>query len=251
MERIRNTSVRSQIRKALIALIKQTGPEEEGKLPSEIDMANTLGVSRIALREVIKQLEQDGMVVSIHGKGTYINRAVMKMKVRLTPAVEFEQAIRNSGYDASVSLENVSTVIPPEYIRTALGLDKTETVVMVRKIFYADGHPVVFCEDVFPSSLLEDQPLITEELEESTFEYLLEKSGTIVVHDIAELLAKTTQDLAGFPDELSAPLKPLLLIKSLYYTAKHRPVMHVNAYMDTEYIKLSILRRQDVYADPE
>ncbi len=249
MQRIRTTSMKSQIRKAIVELVKDMPSDSDGKLPSEIDMANTLGVSRIALREVVKQLEQDGTLVSIHGKGTFANREVTKMKVRLTPAVEFEQAIRNSGYDASVSLESVSITTPPESVRKSLRLEPDEKVVRVRKTFYGDGHPAVFCEDMFSASLLGESSLVEKELEKSTFEYLLEKAGIIVVHDIAELLARTTDDLEGFPSAKQEALKPLLLIESVYYTAKHRPIMYVNAYMDTEYVKLSILRRQDVYED--
>lgn len=250
-QRIRATSIRTQIRRALITYIKQMDPKGEGKLPSEIDMSHALGVSRISLREVIKQLEQDGMLVSIHGKGTYVNRDMMKMKVRLTPAVEFEQAIRNSGYEAGVSLEDVTIGKPSDKVRKALNLGVEDTVVTVRKIFYADEKPVVFCEDIFPRSLLGDKSIIREELEISTFEYLLEKSGITVVHDIAELQARSSSDLEGFTHLDTSSPKPLLLIESVYYSIKHKPVMYVNAYMDTKYIKLSILRRQDVYTDQE
>lgn len=42
------------------------------KLPSERDLAERLGVSRPKLREALQQLEDDGLVVSRHGEGTFV-----------------------------------------------------------------------------------------------------------------------------------------------------------------------------------
>lgn len=247
MKKIQTISIRDEIRKSLLIFIKNMHESGEVKFPSEIAMAKDLGVSRIALREVIKQFEQDGLIFSVHGRGTFLNKESMKMKVRLTPAVEFEQAIRDSGYKATVTLVSVSTGFPPEALATSLSMSQLEKVVTAKKVFLADGKPVIFCEDLFPLSLLGEQELVEKELTVSTFEYLLEKAGIIIVHDIAEILASSTNRLKGFDQCCLEKGKPLLLIRSVYYTAKHKPVMYVNAYMDTEYIKLSMLRRQDVY----
>ena len=248
MPRVKSGPVTAEIRKALVRYIDQLQASGGTRLPSELAMASSLGVSRIALREVLKELQQEGMIVSLHGKGTFISRDMQRLKVRLTPAVEFEQAIRSSGYEAQVELVSVGVVAPESYVREALDLAEGECIYLVRKIFYADGNPVIFCEDMFPAQLFGDEPVDPVELEDSTFEFLLKRAGVVVVNDVAELLARDSNTLGGFgPGYFSVP-KPLLLLRSVYYTAKHRPALFVNANLDTDYIKLSILRRQDVYS---
>ncbi len=132
-EKIQTISIRDEIRKSLLTLMDHMNESGEMKFPSEIAMAKDLGVSRIALREVIKQFEQDGIIFSVHGKGTFLNKESMKMKVRLTPAVEFEQAIADSGYKATVTLVSVSTSLPSEALATKLSMNPKENLVIAKK----------------------------------------------------------------------------------------------------------------------
>ncbi|NQW22077.1 MAG: FadR family transcriptional regulator [SAR202 cluster bacterium] len=55
------------------ALIQQGTLEHGAKLPSERVLAEQLKVSRSSVREAIRTLELQGLVVSKHGSGTFIN----------------------------------------------------------------------------------------------------------------------------------------------------------------------------------
>jgi GntR family transcriptional regulator len=222
------------------------------KLPSELSLAEALHVSRISLREVIKELAQEGVIYSLHGKGTFINCNYKSLKVKLTPAVEFGQAINACGYEASVEVLSVNLHTPDSLTAQELDLKKGEQIYTIHKVFFADGMPVIFCEDIFPLSLLQGHSLTKEEIEASTFEVLLERGGVQVSSDIADLLACTTDDLKMFKP-YSIKEKPLALLQlhSVYYTLRQKPVLKVNAYFDTRYIRLSMLRRQDVYSSDQ
>jgi DNA-binding FadR family transcriptional regulator len=49
------------------------GLEPGDRLPSEPELARSLGVSRSSLREGIALLEEDGVVRRLHGSGTYVS----------------------------------------------------------------------------------------------------------------------------------------------------------------------------------
>ena len=55
------------------ALIQQGSLEHGAKLPAERVLAEQLKVSRSSVREAIRTLELQGLVVSKHGSGTFIN----------------------------------------------------------------------------------------------------------------------------------------------------------------------------------
>ena len=55
------------------ALIRQGQLEHGAKLPSERDLAEQLKVGRSSVREAIRSLELQGLVVTKHGSGTFIN----------------------------------------------------------------------------------------------------------------------------------------------------------------------------------
>lgn len=46
----------------------------DSKLPTETELAKSLGVSRMTLRQAISLLQDDGLVRSVHGKGNFITK---------------------------------------------------------------------------------------------------------------------------------------------------------------------------------
>ena len=46
---------------------------EKEKLPSEFDLSKQLGVSRATLREALRILEEESVIVRRHGVGTFVN----------------------------------------------------------------------------------------------------------------------------------------------------------------------------------
>ena len=47
--------------------------QENEKLPSEFELSKTLGVSRATLREALRLLEEENIIVRRHGVGTFVN----------------------------------------------------------------------------------------------------------------------------------------------------------------------------------
>ncbi len=169
--------------------------------------------------------------------------------MKLTPAVEFEQAISDCGYDASVSVISLTLDKPDETTAKELDLSEDEQIFTVCKVFFADKNPVIFCEDIFPQYLLSGKDLTKEEIAHSTFDILLEKGDVKVESDIVDIRAALSSDLSNFGSySCMEPPLPLLHLESVYYTAHQVPVLKVNAYFDTRYIRLSMLRRQAVYS---
>ncbi len=47
--------------------------KEKQKLPSEFELAKQLGVSRATLREALRVLEEENIIIRRHGVGTFVN----------------------------------------------------------------------------------------------------------------------------------------------------------------------------------
>lgn len=75
----------TQVKEDLKKLIQSGKYTEGSKLPSEKELCQKYDVSRITVRRAIKQLEANGMVFSVHGKGTFVkNNAIYSDLVKIS-----------------------------------------------------------------------------------------------------------------------------------------------------------------------
>ena len=72
---------------ALLSLIR-TGEYPPGaRLPSEMRMATSFGVSRTVIREAVSRLKSEGLVESRQGSGVYVRTGSMDTPFRIDPTV--------------------------------------------------------------------------------------------------------------------------------------------------------------------
>ena len=64
------------------------------RLPPEVEIAETLGVSRTVVRDSLSILEREGFVTRKHGLGTIINRHVLSVVTRIDLEKEFLVMLR-------------------------------------------------------------------------------------------------------------------------------------------------------------
>lgn len=104
---IRKDTLRSMLVKRLTSMIENHEYEINQKLPSELSLATSFNVSRTILREAMKVLENNGVIETINGRGTYVtNEAIANIKV-----MSFFETIRN---DPSLDmLLNTRLIIEP------------------------------------------------------------------------------------------------------------------------------------------
>ena len=70
---IRKKTLSDSVKDSLRKLISEKAFNEAGKLPPEEELARQLAVSRITIRKALTDLEQEGLLLRIHGRGTFVN----------------------------------------------------------------------------------------------------------------------------------------------------------------------------------
>ena len=70
---IQRTQRSEQVRRQIEEAIKVGGFQPGDKLPSERELVETFGVSRVSVREAIRSLEALGLVRVEHGRGAFVN----------------------------------------------------------------------------------------------------------------------------------------------------------------------------------
>ncbi|MPQ43232.1 GntR family transcriptional regulator [Clostridium tarantellae] len=114
----------------LFKMITEGSFPKNSRLPSEPELAKTLGVSRSTLRQALALLQDDGLIKNIRGKGNYITKENTTKKNGLEKIGHviykcLEHPISNVEFDFKIEP-------PSDYFTKILGKKSAATVVIDR-----------------------------------------------------------------------------------------------------------------------
>jgi len=235
-----------EVKSYLYEYIKKMDIKFNTKLPSEDSIAQSLGVSRVTVRKALTDLEQEGIIFRIHGKGTFVNPEALQMNVNIALGTEFEQMIIDSGYKANVEMVNFE-VKPAGYkVADKLQIKDDDMIAVVEKIFYADEHPAIYCIDMFPIDIIGGQ-VTDQEAKLSIFDLLRKKAGKIVTWDKIELRVSTKEQISSKYDYINYMANDVfLVIETINYDQDNNPVLYDIEFHDTNYIRFNTIRQKNI-----
>jgi GntR family transcriptional regulator len=140
-----------QIRDALKQQILDGTYVAHQKLASENELMSLFGVSRITVRQALRELHKEGLVFSAQGKGSFVSRP--KATQSLQTLEGFEEAMMAAGFAASTRMIGVSRRLPPQAVQVALRLGPSEEVLEVKRVRYVNQSPVSVDLSYFPMSV--------------------------------------------------------------------------------------------------
>jgi GntR family transcriptional regulator len=133
-------------------------------LPSERDLAEQLGLSRVTVRKALAGLVENGVLVQRQGAGTFVAERIVKPLSKMT---SFSEDLKARGLNPrSVFLErSVGEVTPDEAM--ALNLSPGSLVVRLHRLRYAGTEPLAVERSAIPQSILRDPDKVMDSLYEA------------------------------------------------------------------------------------
>ncbi|WP_213974614.1 GntR family transcriptional regulator [Tepidanaerobacter acetatoxydans] len=220
----------------------RTGELLQGeKLPSEIEMAKQLNVSRATLREAFRILEDEGVINRYHGIGTFIAKSPiiksgMEELISITKLIE-KQGMKPGTKDIEVSLKQ-----PGEREATILNLLPNEKIYRIERVRTADGEPVLFCIDRIPEKYVHKN---FEFKEESLFEYLHKDLGIYISYAVSDIIPVKAQAADVYKKlKMKSKSNVALLLEQLHYDDKDNPIFYSSNYFSPEKFRFYIVRKR-------
>ena len=244
---IKKRPLREEVKENLFKYIKSMDLEVSNKLPNENSLSTLFGVSRITIRSALNELASEGRIFRQKGRGTFVNTEALQIKVTFNPAVEFGDMIRNSGYEACVEVIGTSIIHAAAKEAGWLQIEIGDELVVIEKMYYADGNPAALCKDCFPIKYI-NGAIEQDEYALSIFRLMSLKCGKNVMWDKVELSTVSVLEdaLLGERFKTIDPKKSLLLCESINYDDNNKPIFFSYEYIDTNYIRFNIIRPKDV-----
>ena len=193
------------------------------KLPPEEDLASTLGVSRMTLRQSLAALESRGLVQRKRGRagGTFVSRP--RIECDLTGLPGFTEQMRRAHVRAGARVVRSGVVKAPTKVAEALDLARGAAVYEIVRVRLANREPLALEETYL--SVADFPGLLDHRLTTSLYS-LMRRGYDLAPHTAREWLEPViaTEEQAGLLgiEQGSA----LMLVTRTSYTESGQPIEH-------------------------
>jgi len=196
------------------------------RLPSETELQQRYGVSRMTVRLAMGALVNDGLVYRHPGKGSFV--APPRVSKRFVSMISFTEELRLRGFRPSSKVLEAREVPAASDIALRLHIQPGAPVFRVRRIRYADGEPVGLNTSHLRVDLCPG--ILDENLAEGSLYKLIESRYGLRITRAERSLASipcpaTVADILGV-----RPGDPVLELRGVVYTETGVPLDYCEEY---------------------
>jgi GntR family transcriptional regulator len=220
----------SQVRERLRERILDGTYAPQARLPAESELGAIFGVSRITVRQALNDLQKEGAIFTVPGKGTFV--AKPRPSQDLNRLEGFGEAMSRKGHRIVNQVVKHATVAASPEVATRLGLPPGAPVTEINRVRFLDHAPVSFEVTWLPTSV--GERLRHENLAERDIFLILETDYGIAL-DHADIQIGAVNADPELAAALSvAPGMALLRIERLTFTQDGVPLDYEHLYVRGE-----------------
>jgi GntR family transcriptional regulator len=144
-------------------------------IPSERELSETYGISRMTVRQALAELVSDDLLRRDQGRGTFV--AKQKIRKRLSRLTSFTEDMRARGKAPRARVLHMEITSARPKVAEMLQIDLGHQVVMIERLRQADGEPVGIecCHLSFDGC----EAILRQDLSGSLYRLLGERFGLI------------------------------------------------------------------------
>lgn len=125
---------------------------EHYRLPSEIDLAAQLNVSRGTMRKAITRLISEGLLLSIHGRGTFVASKTIEQPLA-DRLIGFSEAFIEKNIPFTTRVVRSELIIPPTKIASILAIPKGSQVFYLERVRSVGQTPLIYLNNYVNTAL--------------------------------------------------------------------------------------------------
>jgi GntR family transcriptional regulator len=210
----------AQVKQALRLRILDGTHPPLSQLPSESELGTAFSVSRITVRQALGDLQKEGLIYSVQGKGSFVSRP--KAFQNVSHLMGFAESMSAAGHEVINELLGLRFIAAELPVAQRLQLEAGETVAEIRRVRLLDREPVSLEVTFVPAALgrkLAQADLVTRDI----FLIIENDCGLPLGH------ADLKIDAMLADEELARTLRlnegaPVMRIERLTHDANGRPI---------------------------
>jgi GntR family transcriptional regulator len=194
IDRSSSVPIYKQIKEILISEIQAAAGETGRPISTEYELVERFNVSRAPVRQVLKELADEGYVYRERARGTF---PIQELPVR-PPGLELGglvRFLREQGLDCTSKILSVDSVLSTEKIYAILGLKPSDKLPRISRLIFLQGKPLVWTKTCLYVS--EDFQLSKREVEkvDSVFMLLEREQGIFISRGDNQICASSATSI--------------------------------------------------------
>ena len=211
--REKNLQLYIQVYRIIYLLIINEELKENDKLPTEHEISKLLSVSRETVRMALVILQEDRMVKTIHGKGTFVtyNKKRLKQNNKLK-GINFKKYVEDFGLSYTVSDVNYQNCKEDAFLEQKFNLQENEHIARLNRVHSANETIFAVTDEFFVQERLVTDGEMDNLSPEKWEEFVLEKIS--LAENINRELTVTSAKLDRAKQLGLSTSQDIILIKS-------------------------------------
>ena len=227
------------IRKYLIDFLVNNDYQPGDKLPSERELMEEFGVSRLSMREALHLLSDERIVRPMHGMGWYLMENPKLPTEDISQLKSVTQIFKT--YGLKIHTEVLSFKVRKlEKEWRAMNLKVNEEILSIERIRFSKKDPFIYSIDEIPVKLFKKLPH-KQEFEGSLLKLLEEKYKIKVEYSHAKISVVEQKDFESSHSALK-DISSWLLLEQVNYNNEGVPVIYSRDYHRSDKLHFFVRR---------
>lgn len=209
-----------QIQRALRDEIRAGAIRGGAPVPSERELSERYGVSRMTVRQAMRALRQEGIVYRERGRGLFVTPH--KLDVHTRNLVGFSEDMRRRGLRPTSRLLRLRRERPTREVAADLDLAPGAEVFHLERLRLADGTPMAYESTFVPVALCPD--LERYDLARDSLYRILQEECGLRFERAREVLEAATGGRRIARLFRTRPGAPVLIVHRVVYSEENKPI---------------------------
>ncbi len=215
-----------QLRQLIHNIIEEGSLKPGDPLPGEHRLCEQYGISRTVVRQALAQLQNEGVVERVKGKGTFVARPKIAESLVHTLSGLYDEVAQRGGHVHSDVLRHERELAGADVARL-LEINEGDTVVALERLRWVDGEPWSLTTTWMPEDV--GSYTLGVDMSENSLYGVLAEFGIEATSGV-----RSAEAIVASPDQsqlLNLPSgSALLLLSSVSRDATGMPIEHFVAY---------------------
>jgi GntR family transcriptional regulator len=196
------------------------------KIPGELELCEEYGVSRTVVRQALRELELDGLIIRRKGKGTFVSEPKVSEGL-VQKLTGFYQDMIERGQVPKTQVLHHRVIECPEIVAGYLQISAGSKVIDINRLRFVEDTPILLVNTFLPFELcpeLADVDLTNRSL----YEFLEHECGLFIARGRRYIEAVSANEMEAKLLQIARGA-PLVLLDSISYLENGQPIEYYHA----------------------